>query len=50
MLHVALDSSPASELLRRLIRQYVADGWEYYGSEGSVLRDYGLEARRVLGL
>ncbi|WP_225081041.1 hypothetical protein [Streptomyces sp. CoT10] len=50
VVHVELGSSPASELLRQMVRQYVADGWECYGSEGSVLRDYGLEARRDLGL
>ncbi|MFI1292535.1 hypothetical protein ACH4VM_29430 [Streptomyces sp. NPDC020792] len=50
VLHAALGSSPASGLLRQMIRLCVADGWECYGTEGSVLRDYGLEARRDLGL
>lgn len=50
VVHVDLGPSPAGELLRQLIRQYVADGWECYGAEGSVLRDYSLEARRDLGL
>lgn len=50
VVHAALDSSPRSELLRQMIRQYVADGWECSGPEGSVLREYSLEARRELGL
>lgn len=50
VVHVALGSSPADELLRQMVRQYVADGWECYGPDGSVLREYGLEARRDLGL
>lgn len=50
VVHLALGSSPAGGLLRQLIRQYVADGWECTGPDGSVLREYGLEARRDLGL
>ncbi|MFD8630351.1 hypothetical protein ACFV4E_42025 [Streptomyces hygroscopicus] len=50
VVHVALGSSPGGELLRRMIRQYIADGWECTGPEGSELREYSLEARRDLGL
>jgi hypothetical protein len=50
VVHVALGSSPGNELLRQMVRQYVADGWEGTGPDGSVLREYGLEARRDLGL
>ncbi|MGW1364526.1 hypothetical protein ACWCQP_44870 [Streptomyces chartreusis] len=49
VVHVELGSSPASELLRQMVRQYVADGWECYGTDNSPLREYGLEARRDLG-
>ncbi|MFC5204135.1 hypothetical protein [Streptomyces kaempferi] len=50
VVHAALGPSPADELLRQMIRQYVADGWECYGTDGSALREYALEARRDLGL
>lgn len=38
------------DLLRRMVLQYIADGWECYGPDGSKLREYGLQARRDLGL
>ncbi|MFE6808648.1 hypothetical protein ACFVEN_44395 [Streptomyces sp. NPDC057681] len=50
VVHMALGSSPAGEPLRQMIRQYAADGWECTGPDGSKLREYGLEARRDLGL
>ncbi|MFE3269949.1 hypothetical protein [Streptomyces sp. NPDC059215] len=50
VVHAALGPTPDDELLRQMIRQYVADGWECYGPDGSALREYGLEARRDLGL
>ncbi|MFI8235019.1 hypothetical protein ACIGDI_40130 [Streptomyces sp. NPDC085900] len=50
VVHAELGSSPASELLRQVVRQYVADGWECYGADGSPLCGYALEARRDLGL
>ncbi|MFC9498428.1 hypothetical protein [Streptomyces sp. NPDC056982] len=50
VLHASLASADGGELLRRMVRQYVADGWECSGPDSSKLREYGLEARRDLGL
>ncbi|MEU1276570.1 hypothetical protein [Streptomyces sp. NPDC005799] len=50
VVHAELGPSPAGELLRQLVRQYVADGWERYGTDGCAVREYALEARRDLGL
>ncbi|WP_086708928.1 hypothetical protein [Streptomyces antimycoticus] len=43
VLHASLGSSRGGELLRRMVRQFVADGWECYGPEGSELREYALD-------
>ncbi|MFI8992176.1 hypothetical protein ACIG63_45825 [Streptomyces antimycoticus] len=41
VLHASLGSSPGGEPLRRMVRQFVADGWECSGPEGSELAEYG---------
>lgn len=47
--HLPLGPEPGDEQLRKLVRRYVADGWMCTGPEGSVLREYGLEAWSELG-
>ncbi|WP_327359858.1 hypothetical protein [Streptomyces sp. NBC_01304] len=49
VLHLSL-SLVGSERRRRMIRQFVADGWLCDGPEGSELRESVLQAREELGL
>ncbi|MCX4554576.1 hypothetical protein [Streptomyces sp. NBC_01500] len=48
VVHVSLGTSRGGELLQRMVRQFVADGWGCTGPEGSELWEYGLQAREEL--
>lgn len=48
VVHVSLGTSRGGELLQRMVRQFVADGWMVSGPEGSELWEYNLQAREEL--
>ncbi|WP_371558723.1 hypothetical protein OG416_39160 (plasmid) [Streptomyces longwoodensis] len=48
VVHISLGTSRGGELLQRMVRQFVADGWGCTGPEGSELWEYGLQAREEL--